>query len=43
VIAVLNEDQGVILRKEKDLFFYKLAMIYSWALVYLEEIYFHSR
>ena len=43
VIAVINDEQGTILRREKDLFFYKLAMIHSWSLVYLEEIFIHSR
>lgn len=43
VLPVLNEEQGIILRNEKNVLTYRLAQIYAWALVILEEIHVNSR
>jgi len=43
VEQILNDTQGRILRKERDIFVYRLSLINAWALVILDEIHFHSR
>lgn len=43
MLTVVNEEQGIILRNEKNVLTYRLAQIYSWALVILEEIHVNSR
>lgn len=44
IVAQIWEDpQGIVLQKEKQIFTYKLALINSWALAILEEIFTHSR
>jgi hypothetical protein len=43
VKQVINDSQGKILVKEMNIFIYRLALIYSWALVILEEIFVNSR
>jgi len=42
VQQVINDGQGQLLQKEKDIFIYRLAMVNSWALVILDEIHFNS-
>jgi len=43
VQQVIDDPQGTILKKERGIFIYKLALINTWALVILEEIFIHSR
>lgn len=43
VQQVANDQQGQILQREKQVFIYRLALIYSWAIVQLEEIYLYSQ
>lgn len=43
VQQILHDTQGKVLVQERNIFTYRLALIYSWALVTLEEIYVNSR
>mmetsp|Transcript_21954 Transcript_21954/g.34097 ORF Transcript_21954/g.34097 Transcript_21954/m.34097 type:complete len:188 (+) Transcript_21954:635-1198(+) len=43
VQQIIDDPQGLILKREKEIFIYRLALIHSWAMVILEEIHIHSR
>lgn len=43
VQLVMMDNEGQILKNERDIFIYKLALINAWALAVLQEIHIHSR
>jgi hypothetical protein len=42
VQQVINDSQGLVIKRERDLFVYKLTMINAWTAAILEEIELHS-
>jgi len=43
VQLIIQDFEGQILKNERDIFIYKLALINAWALAILQEIHIHSR
>lgn len=43
VQLIMLDYEGQILKNERDIFIYKLALINAWALAILQEIHIHSR